>query len=493
MKIFTKIFTITFIGLIFLELLSWIVTGIDDVNKIFFLVILLLTLILSIKKLEWGIYIVLAELFIGSKGYLLEYSLGDFSISLRLGLFLVVFLAFIVWIIRDKQIKFFKTKFWKYYTAFMVVMAIALLIGYFNNNDLKNIFFDWNGYLFFGLLFPITQAIVSKKQIQEILQVLWAAVCFVILKTLGLLFLFSQENTFIYYLAGIYKWIRDTGVGEITTMENGFVRIFFQSHIYIIIIFFIGLSILSLYKYQEIAKKKWWAIFIISSLSLLVVFLSYSRSFWVGFCFVLMLFFTALLFILKIKFKKILAIAGIVVLVFIADYALALGIVNFPLPGNSGVEAGSLLKERTKDPTQEAAGSSRMELLRPLFKKNLENPVLGSGFGTTVTYETNDPRYIEMSGTSTYTTYAFEWGYLDLWLKFGAIGSLVYIFLLWQIFKTGFSKLRKQTDNKNKALVLGSLLGFTSILVIHFFTPYLNHPLGIGWILIVSQFYTLDA
>ena len=43
MKIFTKIFTITFIGLIFLELLSWIVTGIDDVNKIFFLVILLLS------------------------------------------------------------------------------------------------------------------------------------------------------------------------------------------------------------------------------------------------------------------------------------------------------------------------------------------------------------------------------------------------------------------------------------------------------------------
>ncbi len=486
-----KTFKLVLIGIIALELLSWIAWSTQDLNQIFFTAILLITLGLAIYKLEWGIYIILAELIMGSKGYLLHWPLGEFSLSLRLGLFLVVFLAFLVWVIRDREIKFFKSKLWKPYTAFIAALAIAVVIGYLNNNELKNIFLDANGYLYLGLIFPLTQ---GKFKIKELLETIYAGITALISKTLLLLFIFSQKDFFGDVVTAIYKWVRDTGVGEITLMENGFYRIFIQSHIFIVVAFFIFFSIIAIKKYvpvrfakqnasgEEVKKHEW----ILFALSLLVIFLGYSRSFWVGTAGILFVALLASVFILKLKWKKILTLGVILALAFVIDYALILGIVNFPMPGNTSISASSLVTERTKDPTQEAAGSSRMELLDPLLDKNLETPVIGSGFGTTVTYKTQDPRALEANPGGNYTTYAFEWGYLDLWLKLGLWGVIIYGWLLYEILKNGYKSF-KSTKNP---IILGSLFGLLAIMAIHFFTPYLNHPLGLGWIMFCSLYFT---
>lgn len=479
-----KIFKLTLLGIFVLEMLSWIAWSTQELNQVFLAMILFGTLLLALYKLEWGIYIVLAELIIGSKGYLLHWPLGDFSLSLRLGLFLVVFLAFLVWVIRERKIKFFNNKLWKPYSAFIIALGVAVIIGYLNNNELKNIFLDWNGYLYLGLIFPLTQCIDQKK-IKHLFQVLFASGAALIIKTLGLLFIFSQGNFFGIVRHAVYKWVRDTGVGEITLMANGFYRIFIQSHIYLIIIFFIAFSVIALYKKWEFKKN--WQTYSLFGLSLLVIFLGYSRSFWVGTAATLFLGLLVAIFLLKLKFKKICILICILIGIFILDYALILGIVNFPMPGNASISASSLVTERTKDPTQEAAGSSRMELLKPLFEKNLEHAIAGGGFGTTVTYKTKDPRALENNPDGNYTTYAFEWGYLDLWLKLGLWGLIIYGWLLWEVFKNGF-KCFKSTKNP---IVLGSLLGFCAILIIHFFTPYLNHPLGLGWIMLCSVYFTI--
>lgn len=489
MNFFGKIFFISLTGIFSLEMISWLSWSSIDLNKLFFALIIIVVFVLSLIKLEWGIYIILAELFIGSKGYLLAYPLGSFSVSLRLGLFLVVFLAYIIWIIRERKIKFFQSKFWPYYATFLIFMALALVMGYLRGNDFKNIFYDWNGYLFFGLLFPITQCINNRQKIDNILQILWASITAMMIKTLFLLFIFSQTNYFGIVASAIYKWVRDTGVGEITKQSNGFYRIFMQSQIYLIIVFFIGISILSLINYSQLKKKNWWFVFILTGLTLLTIFLSYSRSFWLGMIGALFIFFISLFFIFKIRIKKIIIIFIILAAVFGIDYGLILGIINIPLPGNNGISASSLISERTQDPTQEAAGSSRMELLKPLLNKNIEHAILGSGFGTAITYKTKDPRALAQNPDGNYTTYAFEWGYLDLWLKLGIFGLAAYMLLLFMIFKAGYLKLKQTTETKERAIIFGSLLGFLAILIIHFFTPYLNHPLGIGWILILSQFY----
>ena len=70
MNLFNKIFKQTFLFIVLAELLSLCGYLLPDFNKIAFLIIVALTLILSLYKLEYGVWILLAELFIGSKGYL---------------------------------------------------------------------------------------------------------------------------------------------------------------------------------------------------------------------------------------------------------------------------------------------------------------------------------------------------------------------------------------------------------------------------------------
>jgi O-antigen ligase len=106
----------------------------------------------------------------------------------------------------------------------------------------------------------------------------------------------------------------------------------------------------------------------------------------------------------------------------------------------------------------------------------MDSPIFGQGFGKTVTYETEDPRLVQ-AGNSQYTTYAFEWGYLDFLLKLGIFGLLAYLWLLYSILIYQFKK---------RGIQAGLGLGLLFLIIAHFFTPYLNHPLGIIYVIICS-------
>ncbi|MBI4281827.1 O-antigen ligase family protein, partial [Candidatus Uhrbacteria bacterium] len=201
--------------------------------------------------------------------------------------------------------------------------------------------------------------------------------------------------------------------------------------------------------------------------------LSFSRSFWVAGIISL-----GMLFLLacaqRISFRSFLARMGAFMCVAIAAVALVWVTMNFPYPRTAGGSFTSLLEDRATA-TQESGIGSRWSLLPPLLTRIAEHPFVGSGFGATVTYRSSDPRIVASSarGNNFYTTYAFEWGYLDLWLKFGLIGIFFYGIVLWRI---GTSLWRLQE--------YGWLLGLVALLVTNIFSPYLNHPLGIGYLLL---------
>ena len=99
-----------------------------------------------------------------------------------------------------------------------------------------------------------------------------------------------------------------------------------------------------------------------------------------------------------------------------------------------------------------------------------------------MTYKTHDPRALANNPDGLYTTFSFEWGYLDLWLKLGIFGLIAYLYFLGRILVAAWPFFRQPHDDGNK-IVVGIMLGFVSVLLIHTTTPFLNHPLGIGWIL----------
>ena len=118
---------------------------------------------------------------------------------------------------------------------------------------------------------------------------------------------------------------------------------------------------------------------------------------------------------------------------------------------------------------------SRWTLLPALWQGIERHPVLGSGFGATVTYTSHDPRVVAATGGS-YTTYAFEWGWLDHWFKFGIFGIPL---MLWIVGRLMFRSWRSSEPLWIRGTLVASLF---ALAITHVFTPYLNHPLGIVWL-----------
>lgn len=433
-------------------------------NPIFFILILLALLFASLYKLEYGLYFILGEIFIGGKGYLFSLNLENFSISLRIGFFIIIFS---VWLVKKFLIP--KSDFFKkiqipgYHLLiplFLMIM-LGIIIG-FLRNSFSSVFFDANSWLYFLLIYFFFDT-VSKNNIEKIYGIFISSVMWIGVKTALMLFLFSRN----FFIIGdqFYVWIRNTGIGEITSMGNGVYRIFFQSHIYSLLAVIIILSFL--YSKAQFNKK----ISLLNGLALyfgmLSVLISQSRSFWVG---GIMAFFIIIaVYWIKWRDQIIVSIIFPTLLIFMIIYS-QFSLINL-ITGNFS----NLFSERISNSQTEAASSSRLNQLKPLITGIKKNILFGSGFGTEIMYKSNDPRILKTNKGGLYATSAFEWGYLDIWLKIGIIGLTAYLAF---IFYVAFSLIKKES-----LYSLPLFFGLIALIFSNIFTPYLNHPLGIGYIL----------
>ncbi|MFH0892291.1 MAG: O-antigen ligase family protein, partial [Candidatus Falkowbacteria bacterium] len=469
---------------------------------IVFGVVIALFLVITLHKLEYGIYIALAELFIGSKGYLFFLEIDDFTLSIRIAFWLVLMSVWagknITRIFSEKKLSFLHRRFslkrghiLPYFLFLFLFMLWGIVNGFLHNNDFGNIFFDFNGWLYFTLIFPLYDIFVNKRRIfrseseaqEEVSAVFAAAVVWLGFKTFFLLFIFSHDM--IGMTAELYRWVRLTGVGELTRMQGGFYRIFLQSQIFSLAGFFIILCLWT----ERVYKNGWKninsylsALFAVLLLATIVI--SFSRSFWVGLAVGLLLF--AVFSLWRYGLKRSIGFAGFITAVAVASLCLILITVKFPYPKPlGGYNAVGLLTERAGSLTGEAAVSSRWNLLPELWKKISREAVFGQGFGATVTYESNDPRVRETNATGEYTTYAFEWGWLDIWLKLGIFGLLTYLFILFNITLIAV----KLSKTKKAGLYAGLAIGLIVVAAVNFFSPYYNHPLGIGYLMLTAVIF----
>lgn len=462
-------FKTTLIFLILAELLSIFAWALPGFSSISFAVILLITLILALKRLSSGILVALAELIVGSHGYLFSLEIGSTLISLRLGIFMVVLLAWLIHLVRTggfasywQTLKTFE--FSKFYLYLTLALIWGFVWGLIRHNDFGNLFLDFNNWLFFLYLLPILSAAQDQDFWSDLKAVVMAALAWLIAKTIILLYIFSHQ--FLWALPELYIWLRDTRIGEITMISDNFYRIFIQSQLYALLGFFILLPFI---------KFKLNKYLILSLFFLSVVIISFSRSFWVGLVAGLFIFY---LYLVIYHRKKIIPRALLLISLAALSLAIIFLTINLP-PDVSGQSLGSLISQRT---TQiEAAGSSRLNMLAPLAQAIINHPIIGSGFGTTVTYRSLDPRILSTTAgaSGSYTTYAFEWAYLDLLLKIGLAGLIVYLLLVYRVIKRFY-------ESRHHKFSLGLILALVALLSLNIFTPYLNHPLGIGFIVLAS-------
>lgn len=451
-------------GFLVLELLSLTVFSWPALSWAIFFLIVILSLILALYRLEYGFLLLVSELIIASKGYLFSY--GPWS--WRLALFIILIIAWLYHSLKAENLysRFKQIPLPYYFLGLLIFFIIGVVQGYWYYGLVANFWSDLNAWLFFGILPAIVYVYYQnpdKRVYERLAQVALAAIVWLSIKTLIFFFIFSHDFSWSYHL---YRWIRVSGVGEITNIGFNWPRIFLQSQVYAPIAFLFLLFF----------SSKRLAYYLLLVLFLMTTLISFSRSFWLGLC--LAFIFSAFILIkrnsFKFWFKQSLSLVGLTLGSLVLIYVLAF----FPYPKSLVSFSPDLFQRRANFLESEAAIASRWSLLTPLWQKVWEAPVLGQGFGTTITYKSSDPRILENHPDGNYTTYAFEWAYLDIFLKIGLLGLLAYLILLFKILRQGFK------DNTLLKSALMSALVF--LMVTNIFTPYLNHPLGIAYLLFSS-------
>ncbi|MCR4278662.1 MAG: glycosyltransferase [bacterium] len=444
--------------------------------------------VITMRKPNVGIVLLLTELMLGSKGALLKIPRGfevDGGVSLRMvltGAFLFGWAISFLPNLR-RNMEFGKEQiedegrqgFFHYirdngkpWIAVFLLIAYASLRGLSLGNERFSQ--DVNAWLYLALLIPVI--LVSRaygvEMIRSVKNAVIASLLWLPIKTLGLLYIFSHGIKSMSQ--PFYLWVRRTGVGEITLVTGNLFRIFIQSQVYAI---FGILFTVSRFIFEIGSRLSFWVL----TASIVSVLISLSRSFWMGLFFGLI---TIVVLCARMRFKSVLKTISVSIGSVVVALGILFAVVAFPYPR---IDVGSLSTLfGSRGSTTDAASESRWNLLPVLVDKIKEAPVLGHGFGATVMYQTKDPRILAQNPEGWYTTHAFEWGWLEFWIKFGILGIPV---MLWLLISIGWRIWNAKTE---KWIKIGFISSLVTLGVIHVFTPYLNHPLGFGFLLLTEGY-----
>ena len=420
------------------------------------------------KDIALGFILMLVNTILGSFGYEYVIAIGGIHISLRIALFAL----FIVSLVLQKQfwnkllleIKKTSIQLW---ILFYAALAGSVIHAFVRGNSISLIFGDANNYVFYTLipLLLIYKNEIFKKGI-ALIQKSWLA-----MTILSALCVYIFSHNFGKLNSFLYTWIRDARIGEVTrvSLDSEFHRVFFQTHS--IALVFVAVAVYALIVHAKTLRE-----YILQSLFLslgfFILLLSFSRSLWLGLAgmglfYVVFLIKQQLVALdLKRLLYTILSTLGAVVISVLMLFTLVL----FPYP-QGGAFSLDDIKNRASSLGDDAA-SSRWNLRAPLEELLTENYLFGSGFGTTVTYQSNDPRIKNANNPEGWvTTSSFEWGFHDMVSEYGILG--LFILALAMLYT-----LREL----NAGAITYSVL--CALIITHIFTPYLNHPLGITAILV---------
>ena len=446
-------------GIVLLEFVSRLVVFYPMADAIAAITLGLIVLLVSIRRPTLALSVIAVEYVIGSMGSLLK--IGDdanhHGIALRIVLFAAFMTGWFVWSVRNRTWKEWRSYLEgrRIYLWLAALLIYAFVLGWMRGNH-QYLIPDANAWGVLLLLLPVIDLArhASEALKKDIGPAFIAALFWLPIKTLIVLFAFSHQLAFID--SPFYLWLRQTGVGEVTKITDFAYRIFFQSQIYaVFVVLFAFAAIRSRLKFS-----RWmWALL---ALSVGVVFISLSRSFWIGLAVGLVL------IAVVVKRNWLPAIAGMAG-AGLLGLALVWIVMAVPIGKTDPMAFVSLFSSRVE--AGEPAALSRWQLLPIAWNKIREHPILGSGFGSAVTYQSRDPRLIERNGGWN-TTYAIEWGWLEFWIKFGVFGIFLFLFLLANLIRRLW---RSDLSDWFRVASVATIVALTSI---HFFTPYLNHPLG---------------
>ncbi|MEK7167346.1 MAG: O-antigen ligase family protein [Patescibacteria group bacterium] len=476
-----KLTLYTFFACIFIYLLSFLGFLNPNVETFGFFLMVIVLIGLSFWKIEYCLLFLIFEFLAGIDGHLFEFK----SLSIRFVLFAVFMFIWLIQKLRNYQFlksqieNFTKSFFFKPFTFALFFIALAGIIGIIRGNAWNFIFADLICYSYLSLIFPFFDLIVNNKQlIKKIFQIFSGTIIATSALTITTLYLFASHSA---VHGGIYyQWFREYVIGKIAAMNNNFFRVVMSSDILTLVFFLIIISIL-LFNIYKLTKKNYWLnsqlpwLIFLGILSSVVLTISFTRNFLLGF--VISLIFLCL--ILKIPLKRKIIFSISLIVIFLLESFLI-----FYLCNHKNIQTNFLfLNDRIETiftPETEASAMSRLERLDAALKKIKEYPIIGSGMGSEiVAYDYPTKKIIK--------TPHIDWGYLENWTDLGLFGFLSYFWFLGILFWQGVKTVYYSTINQD--FYLGILIGLFCLFVIHIFGPFLFYPTGIFYILLCLMIF----
>ncbi len=468
---------LVFIGCALLEALSFAAWHVPQIHVAALAAFVIGAVCLAFLDLRWLYAFTLLEMIVGSHGRLFFVELFGFSISLRMAIFAVMMLGWTAYVLsgRARILHFSHAHVTAPLLLFIATIALSVAKGASSGSSLARIFSDANGYAFMFLIPVGLDLFANRRSFAGLLPMLAGAVAWLSAKSLILLYLFTHGFN-ASFLQDIFKWQRKFGLAEITHLAGGSVRVFAASDIFLLPALFAGFLLV------WTSRKRlmmFWAALVAAAFAL-----SMSRSFWLG---ALVSSIVALPAFMRLGIARREGFGSFFARIFsvsVLGGLLLAGTMLFPFPAPiRAVEAWSAYGDRILS-ASDAAVSSRWNMLEPLQRAISSAPVFGSGFGTRISYQSDDPRMHDLFPGGRVTTSALEWQYLEIWLKMGLFGLAAVMWLWWRI-GWYFWKTLQDVQGADQLSVAVLALSFLAFIVANVFTPYLNHPLGWGFLALV--------
>jgi O-antigen ligase len=398
------------------------------------------------KNWQHALLFLIAEYLLGGVGHFFELS----GISLRTLLTVIFLMLYLSLALKHKELLKIPKNIVTILSIFFTIIAIAAFVGYLNHNPLPFIIQDLIPIIFILLILPLYHFWKNEKNKIFFLQLILAWLIGSTIWSMLNFVLFSADLVMLHQ--DYYNWLRDFALAKITASSPYFWRIVFPEQLLLVpLILIISAAWL---KY----KNNFYLILLL--LSGLIFSLNISRAYILGLLFGLLIlkYKNAWAGWLKIFIFNVLIIFSLFTVINIASSAGATN--GWEI---LGLNFGGITAPKTEISTQ-----NRIELLAPIINMIKTSPIIGQGLGQSVINEKINTRH-------------FDWGWLEIWVKWGLAGLLFSVFLLIFLLKNIWRQI------KNQALYLGLAAGILAMMLINVTTPALFHVFGILYFIISAS------
>ncbi|MFA7653607.1 MAG: O-antigen ligase family protein [Candidatus Magasanikbacteria bacterium] len=430
---------------------SFLTYGETGAQEIISIILATIFVFFCIKNISWAWTILIGEILLDGAGHFFELK----SLILRIW-FLGIFT--IIWLIQKISAREKLNLPPKNVLIGMVTFGLFLFYAIANGLALRHspIFIAQDAilYLFILLIFPAFD--FKKYFLTPYSVIVKTFIVGSVIFSLVTLFLYSSGLAIL--TDPYYHWFRNIAAGKITDLGQNFFRIVLPEHLFIIPIILVVAACLM----RQPKKPSLWILMICA---IIILALNFTRIY------ILAMIVGLVVLFYRENFKKWFAVS-VVALISLLIIFCSLHLVASR--GQSlGLELLGVRMTGIQTPVSDPSGAIRLALLPDIFRTIKNNPLLGSGLGTTVTY-------VDPATKETQTRTQFDWGYLEMIAELGIIGTLAYLSLLVIIILNLFRATYSIDAEKNlQPLRRGLFAGAIALFFINITTPALFQGFGV--------------